>query len=143
LLACVWVRGGEPVCVRLGSADDVGQAVQSWRRAVTAGRPVEKAGADLARLVWQPLRQHLKGIDTLLIAPDGVVCGLPFAALPGAKPGSFLLEELTIGYVTSGRHLLERDLDGQRPRGRGLLAVGDLDFGPLDKTEPALPILAP
>jgi CHAT domain-containing protein len=143
LLAFVLVPGREPVCVRLGSADDVRKAVQSWRRAITASRPTDQAGAEVARLVWQPLRQHLRGIGTVLVAPDGVVCGLPFAALPGAKPGSFLVEELTIGYVTSGRHLLERDLDAQQPRGRGLLAVGDLDFGPIDKAPPALPIFAP
>jgi hypothetical protein len=143
LLAFILVPGREPVCVRLGSADDIAKAVQSWRQAVTAYRPTEKAGGDLARLVWQPLRKYLTGIDTVLIVPDGVVCDLPFAALPGKAPGSFLLEELTIGYVTSGRHLLERDLDANSPRGRGLLAVGDLDFGPLDKAPPALPIFAP
>src|SRR5262249_40827104 len=90
VLAFVLLPSREPVCVPPAHADDIGKAVQSWRAAVTAYRPADQPAADLARLVWQPLRKHLTGIDTVLIAPDGVLCGLPFAALPGKASGSFL-----------------------------------------------------
>src|SRR5262249_35760966 len=49
--------------------------------------------------------------------------------LPGRRAGSYLVEELAIGYVTSGRHLLELDAAKDRRRGRGLLTVGGLPYG--------------
>src|SRR5262249_14040792 len=57
------------------------------------------------------------------------LCHLPLAALPGAKPRSFLVEEYAIGYVPSGRHLLERAAGAARPKSDGLLALGNLDYG--------------
>jgi CHAT domain-containing protein len=82
-------------------------------------------------------------VDTVLIAPDGVLCGLPFAALPGRKDGTYLVEEFTIGYVTSGRHLLELNADKDRTRGQGLLAVGGLDYGPVPAKPSDKAALAP
>jgi tetratricopeptide (TPR) repeat protein/CHAT domain-containing protein len=144
LLAFILTPGRDLVCVPLGPTDAIARAVGPWRQAVTSYRSPEQTGRELARLVWEPLRKHLAGLHTVLIAPDGVLCGLPFAALPGQKPGSFLRDDqLAVGYVTSGRHLLELDRDAASPFGRGLLAVGDLDFGPPDKAAPALPTFAP
>jgi CHAT domain-containing protein len=128
-LAFVLVRGHSPVCVRLGPSAPVEKAVNAWRRAAARGQDPGATGAELARLVWRPLRPHLPGARVVLIAPDGVLCGLPFAALPGQKPDSYLVEEVAIGYVTSGRHLLELAAAGKRRPGRGLLAVGGLAYG--------------
>jgi CHAT domain-containing protein len=74
------------------------------------------------------VEKHLDGVDTVLIAPDGELSGLPFAALPGKKPGTFLLEEYTIGYLTSGRQLLGSG-SPERPVPSGLLALGGADYG--------------
>jgi CHAT domain-containing protein len=71
----------------------------------------------------------LANAHTVLISPDGPLCGLPFAALPGQHAGSYLVEELAIGYVTSGRQLLELDAAKDKPRARGLLTVGGLAYG--------------
>jgi tetratricopeptide (TPR) repeat protein len=138
LLAFVLRRGGEPVLVQLGAVEPIAQAVQVWRQPITAippAPPNQKAAEQLSRLLWQPLRQHLGDARTVLIAPDGELCGLPFAALPGSKPGSFLLEEVAIGYLTSGKHLLETA--DPRLAGAGLLALGGLDFGKADPARPA------
>jgi CHAT domain-containing protein/tetratricopeptide (TPR) repeat protein len=135
LLAFVLRRGGELVLVPLGPVEPIAGAVQAWRLPITAippAPPDQKAAEQLGRLLWQPLLPHLSNARTVLIAPDGVLCGLPFAALPGSKPGTFLLEELAIGYLTSGKHLLET-ADPRLP-GEGLLALGGLDFG---KPDPA------
>jgi CHAT domain-containing protein len=106
------------------------QAVQAWRQAVArSGAPDAEAVAELARRIWEPLRRHLDGVTTLLIAPDGPLCFFPFATLPGSKPGSYLLEDMAVGYVTSGRHLLELAANSERPTGSGLLAVGGLAYG--------------
>jgi tetratricopeptide (TPR) repeat protein len=129
LLAFVLVQGRDPVLIPLGASKAIEQAVQDWRQAVVHYDPPDTAAAELARLVWQPLRPHLDGLGTVLIAPDGPLCRLPFAALPGRRPGSYLVHDLAIGYVTSGRHLLELATDTDRLAGRSLLAVGDLDYG--------------
>jgi CHAT domain-containing protein len=73
--------------------------------------------------VWKPLEPHLAGVETVLIAPDSALNRLPFAALPGRQPGS-----IAIGYVTSGRDLI--DIFGGSPgrQGHGLLAVGGIDY---------------
>jgi CHAT domain-containing protein len=130
LVAFVLVRDRPPVYVPLGLAEPVDQAVQDWRRAIPrSGTPNADAANELARRVWQPLRRHLEGVSTLLVAPDGLLCSFPFGALPGSKPGTYLLEEMAIGYVTSGRHLLELTADTDSPSGSGLLAVGGLAYG--------------
>jgi tetratricopeptide (TPR) repeat protein len=91
----------------------------------------DAAGARLAALIWQPLTKHLGNARTVLLAPDGPLAFVPFAALPGSKPDTYLLEDVTLGYVTSGRHLLELAADAaDRPASAGLLALGGLDYGP-------------
>jgi CHAT domain-containing protein len=129
LLAFVLVPSKEPVLLPLGSAASIDRAVQAWRQAVTTYQPADPLATSLAQRLWRPLREHLADVRTVLIAPDGPVCGLPFGALPGEKANSFLLEEKAIGYVTSGRHLLELAAADQPPAVGGLLAVGDPAFG--------------
>ena len=72
---------------------------------------METAAAELHRRLWKPLQPHLVDAKTVLIAPDGILNQFPFAALPGQRPGSYLLEDLAIGYVTSGRHAVEIFVD--------------------------------
>jgi CHAT domain-containing protein len=131
LLAFVLARGQDPVCVQLGPAEPVAQAVRAWRRPLQSsppGRLDDRAAAELLGRVWRPLQKHLAGASTVLLAPDGALTALPFAALPGSRPGSYLLEEVAVGYVTSGRQLLELAIDPGR-RADGLLAVGGLPYG--------------
>jgi CHAT domain-containing protein/tetratricopeptide (TPR) repeat protein len=130
LLAFIVRRDRDPVCVPLGKADDIEEAIFAWRAAVLGGHNPEAAGAQLAKLVWQPLTKHLGDAKTVLLAPDGPLAFVPFAALPGSKPGTYLLEDMTFGYVTSGRHLLELAADADRPMSAGLLALGGLEYGP-------------
>src|SRR5207245_532033 len=102
LLAFVLVKGQPPVCVSLGPSAPLDRLITAWRAPLTAERPTppsEAVARELRRQLWLPLEKHLAGASTILIAPDGALCGLPFAALPGSKAGSFLLEERTIGYV--------------------------------------------
>src|SRR5207244_7554246 len=108
VLAFVLAAGRAPVYLDLGEAGPVERAVAVWRDDAVRGRSPDTAGAELRRRLWRPLLPHLKGAGAVLIAPDRVLCALPFAALPGQKEGSFLVEEgPAIGYVTSGRRLLE------------------------------------
>src|SRR5262249_14564729 len=91
-LAAFVVHNGRPITrLDLGPVAPVTNAAESWRRTFGAKPPAE----ELRRLVWQPLEPHLKGARVVLIAPDGALTRLPFAALPGSRPGSYLLEEWT------------------------------------------------
>jgi CHAT domain-containing protein len=122
------------VYVPLGSAQDIRKSVDAWREAVAAVRTGENADLDgparvLARQVWQPLAKHFHGARTVLVAPDGPVCFLPFAALPGKRPGSYLIDEYAIGYLPSARWLVDRLRSGAARARAGLLGVGDIDYG--------------
>src|SRR5262249_38682263 len=128
-LAFVVTPKGDVTCVPLGKLAPVEEAILAWRHAVTSGQDPQTAGKKLRRLVWLPLEKYLGQAKTVLISPDGFLSALPFAALPGSKDKSYLLEEVTIGYVTSGRQLLELAAEQSRPEGKGLLALGGLDYG--------------
>jgi CHAT domain-containing protein len=104
--------------------------VVAWRRALGAhqSQALNTAALDLYRRVWEPLRTHLAGARTVLIAPDGDLVKFPFAALPGSRPGSYLVEDLAIGYVSSGRQSAAVLAEPAGAAGRGLLAAGAIDF---------------
>jgi len=73
--------------------------IESWRQAVSANNTVLQAEAarQIHQRLWQPLQKHLGVVDTVLISADGPLLRFPFAALPGKKPNTFLLEDLAIG----------------------------------------------
>ena len=151
LLAFVARRGWPVALVPLGPARAIDGSILSWRRALEERRAAElrAAAAELGRRIWEPLRPHLGDARTVLIAPDGNLAFFPFAALPGGRPGSYLIEDLAIGYVASGRSAIEALTDPQGPAGLGLLAVGDVDFradpgqpGPSPRFPPGVPLIA-
>jgi CHAT domain-containing protein/tetratricopeptide (TPR) repeat protein len=130
LLAFVLGRGRDPVCVSLQAAGPVNRAVASWRKALRTGdgRALEVAAAELARRVWRPLQPRLAGARVVLVAPDGGLVELPLAVLPGRRPGSYLIEDTAVAYVTSGRHAVEVFTGSGPTPGHGLLAVGGVDY---------------
>jgi CHAT domain-containing protein len=150
LLAFVVRRGRDPVAVSLGAMKRLAEAVARWRAEVEkvparANRQaIATAGQALRKAVWEPLQEHLGGAKTVIVAPDGVLCQFPLAALPGGKPGSYLIEEVAIAQVASGRHLFDllRPAGKVAGPGRGLVALGGVDYGK-GATYPALPGTAP
>jgi tetratricopeptide (TPR) repeat protein/CHAT domain-containing protein len=108
--------------VELEAAADIDLAVDLWRQAVSGWSPslkpavqrdlqdrAAKQATALRQLVWEPLAPHLPNdTHTVHLAPDGNLARFPFAALPGRRPGTILLEELTIAYAPHGPALLER-----------------------------------
>jgi CHAT domain-containing protein len=133
MLAYVLKDRGPPQCVALGSSREIEKAVDAWREAVDAFQRSETTDIDLqtrelARLVWAPLQAHLQDVDTLSIAPDGPLCFVSFAALPGRHPGTYALEDFAISYVNSGRWLYGQSQATQGQHGTGLLLCGDIDY---------------
>ena len=116
-------------------AAPVERAWAAWRGAITADRPDEKgerqAVAALAQLVWEPFRKELPAdLQTVYLTADGVLHQVPWAALPGSKPGTVLLDEYAVCLVPHGPFLLERleeAAPGAAPGGT-LLAVGGVDY---------------
>jgi CHAT domain-containing protein/tetratricopeptide (TPR) repeat protein len=129
-LAAFVVSAGTPVrFVDLGPVPPIAKAVDAWRAALERGPA--PAAAELRRLVWEPLREAIAGAEVVLVSPDGVLNRLPFAALPGEKPGRFLLEEVAVAVVPVPR-LLPRLLGETAPGDAepSLLLIGQVDYGP-------------
>ncbi len=127
----VWVlRKGVPAArVELGAAGPIEEAAARWRTAIEKGRAEGRDPALLRRLLWAPLAKHVAGAKVVLIAPDEGLARLPWAALPGSKPGTYLIEDVALAVVPVPR-LLPRVLataGGDAPA--SLLVAGAVDFG--------------
>src|SRR5437763_1183489 len=78
-----------------------------WPRSA-CGAVSAPAAASLPRDLWVPVEQPLPaGTRAVVIAPDGALTRLPWAALPGARPGSVLLEEYGLALAPDGQFLLD------------------------------------
>jgi CHAT domain-containing protein/tetratricopeptide (TPR) repeat protein len=134
-LAAFVVRRDAVVQRALGPAQPIADAVGQWRLTLKRLAPTEgdaDPATKLRRLVWEPLAPHLRGAKTVLVSPDGALTRFPFAALPGADPEKYLIEEVGIAVVPVPQLLPEllapSDKDKAPPR-PALLLVGDVDFG--------------
>jgi CHAT domain-containing protein/Tfp pilus assembly protein PilF len=120
--------------VELGPAVPIEKAVSAWRRALTEGQDAAAPAAALRRLVWAPLAEHLPaGTTTVYLSPDEALTRLAWAALPGSRPGTVLLEDHALAVVPHGPFLLEGLTDAARsgrrlPEQGQLLAVGQVDY---------------
>ncbi|MBY0233167.1 MAG: CHAT domain-containing protein [Gemmataceae bacterium] len=122
-LAAWIVRSGQrPIRAELGPMKPIDDAVLAWRRDLQGD-----GGKAVRRLVVEPLAKHLAGAELVLLSPDGALNLVPFAALPGAAPGRFWLEEAALATLPVPRLLAERPAP---PAGAPSLAVvGALEFG--------------
>jgi CHAT domain-containing protein len=135
-VAFVVRRDRDVARVELGEAVPIERAWAEWHRALTAARPEEqaerRAAAALAKLVWEPLRKELPAaLRTVYLTPDGVLHQVPWAARPGRKPETVLLEEHALCLVPHGPFLLERLGQAKpdaTPSGGTLLAVGGVAY---------------
>jgi CHAT domain-containing protein/tetratricopeptide (TPR) repeat protein len=116
--------------VDLGPAKPIDDAVAAWRQALLAGTD-SPAAAELRRLVWEPIARQLPG-DTrsVYLAPDGALCRLPWAALPGKAPGTVPLEDYALAVVPNGPALLEalQPRDRRPAAGDTVLTVGGVAY---------------
>jgi len=137
--------------LELGTAKDVEEAVRSWREAITARVPAEdKARRDheakldrqsgkVRQLLWEPIHKQLpSGTRTVYLAPDAALTRLPWAALPGQKQNTILLDDYALAVLPHGPFLLEqlmpvppRTVSG--PVADGLVLAGGIRFD--DKPE--------
>ena len=133
------VRPDRPVeRVELGALDPITAAIEAWRKNFGMGRSVQTAdpAQELRRRVWDKLEPHLQGAKTVLLSPDGATVRFPWPALPGKKPGTYLIEETAIAIVPIPRllpELLASDepapaRDAHAANDSSLLLIGDVNF---------------
>ena len=127
------LRRDKPIVwIDLGLAIEPIIAIQTWRKTYGQGTEAEQAAAKLRKDIWEPLQEALVGANTVLISPDGALSKFPFAALPGEKPGTYLIEERSIAVIPFPQmlpELLSRKKDDAKKSPASLLLVGDVDYG--------------
>src|SRR5262249_26764475 len=103
------LRPGQPIeWVELGPSAPILQALGDWRQAL-ASQKGSAAAQGLRRLVWDKVAAHLPaGTHTVYLSVGGPLARLPWAALPGRKPGTVLLEDHALAVVPHGPFLLDR-----------------------------------
>ena len=146
----VLARGRPVRCVDLGPAQPIDEAVAQWRQAIVARQPGAGVAAEaLRRRVWEPLARHLPPkTTTVIIAPDGSLTAVPWAAMPGDRSGTVLLEQYAIALVPHAPFLLDRLTAPARLRDDAgvVLALGGVAYGqapqPVDDGKTKLEILA-
>jgi CHAT domain-containing protein len=139
------LRKGHPVRrVELGAAAPIEIALAEWRQNIEAERDSKDrrpspAACKLRQLVWDPLARHLPDkLEAVYLCPDDPLSALPWAALPGRRPGTVLLEDHAIALVPHGPFLLEQLTRPAPTTGRAgvLLALGGVRYdGDADRAD--------
>jgi CHAT domain-containing protein/Tfp pilus assembly protein PilF len=131
-LAYLLPARGQPRWRDLGEAAIIDHAVEDWRQALRdPGRvDVNRLARAVDERVMRPVRSLLTSAAgqtrQLLIAPDGWLNLIPFAALVDER-NRYLVERYAITYLTSGRDLLRLQM---APPSRNVpLIVANPDFG--------------
>src|SRR5262249_2094557 len=104
--------------------------MHQWRGQLVRGNAGRPFGTEMKELIWSPLEKHLDGAKVVLVSPDEAFAGVPFAALPGTKPGTYLIEDLALAVVPVPQMLPQmlRPVDKSKRLKPSLLVVGDVDY---------------
>ncbi|MEM9657323.1 MAG: tetratricopeptide repeat protein, partial [Planctomycetota bacterium] len=117
LMAFVARPGVEVAAVDLGPSEPIAELVEDWRR--KRRYPIgllgeSHPGFELKRRLWEPLEPHLADAKVALISPDGPICRLPLAALPGSREGTFLIEEMAVAVAPAPQQIPKLLADDHR-----------------------------
>ena len=129
LCAYVMRRDKPTMHIDLGPMSLVESAIEGWRTTFGGAEKGQDSGQVLRKVVWQPLLAYLDGVKVVLISPDEALGRLPFAALPGKKEGTYLIEEVSTLVVPIPQMLpmlAERQASGIN--GAHSLFVGPIDY---------------
>ena len=138
--AYVLDSAGKVAFVDLGESAPIEEATKALREVLSASLDADpkKPARALDALVMQKIRPLLGGKTRIMIAADGALSLVPFAALVDEE-GRYLVERYEISYLTSGRDLLR--LARTAPPGEGTLVVANPAFGRREQGESALEML--
>jgi CHAT domain-containing protein/tetratricopeptide (TPR) repeat protein len=129
------LRADDVAAVLLGSTVDIDTLVGQWRdqfapasrsaSSTEAETGYRAAGAALRARIWDPLRGHLAGVDTVFVVPDGSLNLVAFSALPVGQTRYLIEQGPMVHYLSAERDLVT----GESPsRNVGLLALGGAAF---------------
>jgi CHAT domain-containing protein/tetratricopeptide (TPR) repeat protein len=122
----------------LQEAEPIETAVTFWREAITGGKEIPpELPAKVRQLIWDKVRQELPAqVKTVYLCPDLALCRVPWAALPGDRPRTILLEEYAVAVIPHAPFLLDKlwPQDAVPKRPTEVLAVGGVTY---DATAPA------
>jgi CHAT domain-containing protein/Tfp pilus assembly protein PilF len=150
LVAFVARHDAKVKMLNLGDAASIARAIDIWRVAVDdpaadirALTEASKAASLLRERLWEPLKQYLEGIDSVVISPDGALGRFPFIALPSGKTGKYLLEDYRIAYVPVPKLIPQMLKTAPRPMDSAttLLLVGGVDYSAMPN--PSSPLATP
>jgi len=148
-MAFVLRPGSEKIHIfDLGEQDGIDALVKRCRAAADAEahsgglgstrneRAYRAAALDLRKKIWDPLQADVAGAKLVLVAPDGDLNLIPFAALPVGN--GYLVDKGPVIHLLSS----ERDLlpAPESPHKNGLLAIGSPSFDIAAASLPASPL---
>lgn len=146
LMALVVRSGKTDQLFDLGPVAPLHAAIADWRESAGLTAESHAAGALLRERIWTPLLEQLDGAHTVLVSPDGELGRMAFAALPGRRPGSWLLEDHRLAIIPVPAWLPQLMNEPRVVAPRTLLVAGDIAYGQPEpagggQTEPeAIPI---
>ena len=120
-----------PTVIDLGDAGRIESAMACYRAhfnefipGVSSDVTYRAIASSLYDLIWRPIATYVEGRDLVLVAMDGSLEMLSIAGLVDSD-GSYLIEEHTIHYLSSGRDLAR--VVKETPGNKGLLVICDPD----------------
>ncbi|MDQ3917605.1 MAG: CHAT domain-containing protein, partial [Acidobacteriota bacterium] len=134
--AYVLPHAGAPSWVELGDAAKIDLDTARLGAAMRRRAATDFAAAARAydEEVMRPVRKLLGDARQVLVAPDGALNFVPFAALID-EHNRYLVESYTFTYLTSGRDLIR--MRERQPSRQGPVVVADPLFGPAGGASPA------
>lgn len=135
------------IYIKLGSLEKISQAVFPFFEEIHAfremgskndmpgdGSRLKETNDGIRSLLWDPLIEHLDGVDTIFISPDFYIANIPFEVIMG-KDHRYLVEDYSFIYVRDTCSLAKNRVEKNDeekiaatksiPR---LLVVGDVDY---------------
>jgi CHAT domain-containing protein/tetratricopeptide (TPR) repeat protein len=123
-------KGEHVQLVDLGSSEIIDNKIIAFKKAMSHINDIQpdmikKTSGNIHDLVFAPIKPELEGINHIFIAPDGHLNLIPFEVL--CRPdGSYLIENYTFNYLSTGRDLLR--FAQIADKGSKALLLGDPDF---------------
>ncbi len=136
-LVCTLNGYGDISMQDLGEARGIDSLVDRYRRHVLTVASTEHLPSivdlteyrtisnEIYHRVWKPIENEISREELVFLAPDGGMDMVSFAGLMDDN-GKYLVEDITIHYLSSGRDLMQ--LKEQAQPGKGLFALGDPDY---------------